>query len=86
MGMEYVPVISMSFSGLEKYSGFKLTPKMILSGFSSLIYGDMILLLKNQTAPYETEKGATDAVVKKWTDELSAQFERKKGSSKNFLL
>ena len=82
MGMEYVPVISMSFSGLEKYSGFKLTPRMILSGFSSLIYGDMILLLKNQTAPYETEKGATDAVVKKWTDELSAQFERKKGSSK----
>ena len=72
----------MSFSGLEKYSGFKLTPRMILSGFSSLIYGDMILLLKNQTAPDETEKGATDAVVKKWTDELSAQFERKKSSSK----
>ena len=29
MGMDYVPVISVSFTGMEKQSGFKITPMMI---------------------------------------------------------
>lgn len=84
-GLEFVPVISVSFSGLEKYSGFKITPRMLFAGFSSLIYGDMLLLLKNQTEPYEIEKGATKRTVEKWITELSRQFEAKKGSSKRAI-
>ena len=81
MGMDYVPVISLSFSGLEKYSGFKFTPAMLLTGIRALIYGDMLLLLKNQTLPYEINKGDTARVVSHWVEELTAQFARRKGLS-----
>ena len=60
MGLSFVPVISVSFAGLEKYSGFKLTVPMLLSGFASVVYGDMLMLLKNQVEPYETNKGDTE--------------------------
>ena len=79
MGMEYVPVISLSFGGYEKYSGFKITPLMILCAMRSVVYGDMLLLLKNQTLPYEVHKGDTEKLVKKWVAELTSQFRRKKG-------
>lgn len=79
MGMEYVPVISLSFAGLEKYSGFKLKPSMLLKAVMALVYGDMLLLLKNQTAPYEVNKGDTRKVVDKWICELTEQFRKNRG-------
>lgn len=81
MGMDYVPVISLNFKGLEKYSGFKITPKMIACGLRSLVYGDMLMLLKNQTLPYEINAGDTDRTVKKWIAEITAQFRQGKGLS-----
>ena len=81
MGMDYVPVISLSFSGLEKYSGFKFTPGMLLTGIRAIIYGDMLLLLKNQTLPYEVNEGDTDRVVSYWIRRLTEQFSRHKGLS-----
>ena len=65
MDMEYVPVISLSFGGYEHYSGFKITPGMMATGIRSLIYGDMLLLLKNQCLPYEQNEGDTRRVVEK---------------------
>lgn len=79
MGMDYVPVISLSFNGFEHYSGFKITPHMIREGLSSLVYGDMLLLLKNQISPYEQNAGDTRKTVTKWTEELTRQFEVGKG-------
>ena len=79
MGMEYVPVISISFAGLEKYSGFKIKLSMILKAAMALVYGDMLLLLKNQTAPYEVNAGDTRRVVDKWIKELTEQFRKNKG-------
>lgn len=81
MGMDYVPVISVSLKGLEKYSGFKITVPIIARGICALVYGDMMLLLKNQTAPYEIHKGDTERVVKEWTARLSDQFRHGKGLS-----
>ena len=63
MGLEDVPVISVSFAGYEKYSGFKITPMMFIAGIRSIVYGDMLLLLKNQCLPYEVNAGDTDEVV-----------------------
>ncbi len=79
MGMDYVPVISISFAGLEKYSGFKIKLSMILKAVMALVYGDMLLLLKNQTAPYEVNAGDTRKVVDKWIKELTDQFRKNKG-------
>ena len=81
MGMEYVPVISLSLGGVEKFSGFRFTPFMLLAGIRAVVYGDMLMLLKNQTLPYEKRAGDTAAVVKKWIDALTDQFARRKGLS-----
>lgn len=81
MGLAFVPVISVSFAGYEKYSGFKLTPKILTESLSSLIYGDMLMLLKNQTEPYEAVIGESDKLVTKWVSEISRQFSKGKGHS-----
>ncbi|MBQ4105844.1 MAG: 2-hydroxyacyl-CoA dehydratase [Clostridia bacterium] len=85
MGMEYVPVISLSMTRLEKYSGFKFTLPMLLKAVMAIVYGDMLLLLKNQTAPYEVNKGDTRRVVEKWIHELTEQFRRNKGLSQKSM-
>lgn len=79
MDMDYIPVISLSFSGMEKQSGFKITPAMLLKGMMAVLYGDMIMLLKNQIMPYEVNKGETAALVENWNKELINQFKHNKG-------
>ncbi len=79
LNMDYVPVISLSFSGYEKYSGFKISPMMFAEGMRSIIYGDMLMLLRNQCLPYEVNEGDTDRVVHTWIDRLLEQFRRGKG-------
>ncbi len=78
-GYGYVPVISLNLSGLEKNSGFKFTPVMAMKFLSCLIYGDLIMLLKNQVKPYEVNAGDTDALVEKWITKLIATFDKGKG-------
>lgn len=78
-GYEKVPVISFNLSGLEKGSSLKLSIPMIVKFVTALCYGDLLMLLKNQTEPYETEKGATEALVDKWVDKLSEQIKRGRG-------
>ena len=85
MGLGFVPVISVSFAGYEKYSGFKITPSMLLPGLSSFIYGDMLMLLKNQVEPYEVNAGETQKLCDKWTEEILLQFSQKKGYHKKSL-
>ncbi len=80
-GYGQVPVISLNLSGLEKNSGFKLKPSMALKALSALIYGDLIMLLKNQVEPYEVNKGETQKLVEKWIADISGLFKQKKGYS-----
>ena len=85
MGMDEVPVISLSLSGVERSPGFRFTPGMMLAAIRAVIYGDMLLLLKNQTLPYEVHEGDTAKVVERWIEELTAQFRRGKGLSRRAL-
>lgn len=73
-GFSHVPVISVNFSKLEKNSGFKLTPKILLRLAAGFIYGDQLMWLANQVKPYELEKGTTDAMVATWITTISQQF------------
>lgn len=79
MDMAYVPVISLSFGGYEKYSGFHITPGMVACAMRSLVYGDMLLLLKNQTLPYEQKVGDTRRTVEKWIARLTDDFRHRRG-------
>jgi len=70
-GLGHIPVISFSIANLEKNPGFKLTISMMMQFVNAVLYGDMLMLLSNQTRPYELYKGETDALVEKWASYLS---------------
>ena len=78
-GLSHIPVISLNLSGLEKNSGFKLTLPMIRKALAVLAYGDLLMLMHNQTRPYEQEAGASRALVDHWTEKLTAMFAEDKG-------
>ena len=80
-GLDYIPVISLNMSGLESASGFKLTLPLVRQMVSSLVYGDCIMHVSNQTRPYEFHKGETDALIERWNDELVDQFNKGSGLS-----
>lgn len=80
-GYPQVPVISLNLSGLEKNSGFKIRISMALKMLSAVIYGDLIMLLKNQVEPYEINKGESEKLTRKWIADISAMMQRGKGYS-----
>ncbi len=80
-GMEQIPVISLNLSFLEHNPGFQITLSMVRKVVAALVYGDELMLLKNQTEAYEVKKGESRQKVEKWTAELSEQFNRGRGLS-----
>ncbi len=76
-----LPVISANLSGLEANPGFQITLPLIRKMIAALIYGDMIMLLANQTRPYEIAQGATERVIENLIERLCSQFEKGRGIS-----
>ncbi len=81
-GMAQVPVISVNVNGIEKHSGFEITVPLMRKMVAAVAYGDLLMLLANQTRPYEVTKGSTDRLVKTWVDTLIGLFAEEKGYSK----
>ena len=73
-GMEDIPVISLNLAGMNSNPGFKITPMMLIQAYTALVYGDLIMLLSNQTRPYEINPGDTDKTVEKWISLLSERY------------
>ena len=69
-GYGYVPVISLNFVGMEKNSGFKLTLPMIRRMMYSVLYGDVVMTLANQTKAREIHKGDAEEKADYWTKKL----------------
>ena len=65
-GMEYIPVISLNFSGLEKNSGFHMPVSMLYRLLMGLLMADMLMLLREQTRPYEKNRGEAEALADQW--------------------
>ena len=85
-GLEYVPVISLNLSGLDKNPGFKVGLKFLIRMIYAMMYCDMIVQMANQCRPYELEQGATQRTIDKWVDELVEQFKDLKGVTKKSFL
>ncbi len=62
-GYDYIPVISLNFSGLEDNPGFVVTPTMFLQVCYSVLLGDLIMLIHNQCRAYEVNKGDSQKAV-----------------------
>jgi predicted nucleotide-binding protein (sugar kinase/HSP70/actin superfamily) len=77
-GFGFVPVISLSF-GMEKNSGFSLSLSLIRRFLGGVVYGDQLMLLSNQTKPYEVNKGETMALVDDWIAKISQMLIEGKG-------
>ncbi len=75
-GMDQVPVISLSTSGIEKNPGFKMTPKMIIRSMMALVYGDIFMRVVYRTRPYEEAPGSVNALHEKWKERCIAHLKR----------
>ncbi len=80
-GLEYVPVISLNLSGLEKNPGFKLSLGFIRKAVYAVFYGDLLMNVANQVRPYEIEPGDTQRAIDECMDMLLEQMNQGKGLS-----
>lgn len=74
-GYGHIPVISFNLSGMEKESAFKITVPMGVRLIQAVLYGDMLMQLRNQCRPYELNPGDTEAMAQKWTDRLTKEMD-----------
>ena len=81
-GLEQVPVLSLNLSFLERNPGFHITLPMIRKFVAAMVYGDALMLLRNQTEAYEVNKGESNAKVAKWSSYLTDQFNHGKAMSR----
>ena len=81
-GLEFVPVISVNLSGLEKNPGWTLTLGMIRKMIYAMIYGDLLVNVANQVRPYELTAGDTDKMLDHWQQTLIDGFQQGKGMSR----
>ncbi|HJJ54853.1 MAG TPA: 2-hydroxyacyl-CoA dehydratase [Methanocorpusculum sp.] len=78
-GLDYVPVISLNLSGLDKQPGFKVTIKLAIKAVFAMMYGDLIVHIANQCRSYEVRAGETDALIEHWTNKIIGMFKEGKG-------
>lgn len=78
-GYSQVPVISFNLSGMEYNSGFTMTYPIIRKCVAGVIYGDLLMLLSNQTRSYEINKGDTQKMIHRWVVEINEQFQNGSG-------
>jgi len=79
-GLEQVPVLSLNISGLESQPGFKLTMPLMQRLLYAVLYGDLLMLLRNQCRPYEVNEGEAQALADKWVRRLTAEMARRRVS------
>ena len=80
-GYPQVPVVSLNFSGLEKDSGFPMTVPLLRKLLAVIYYGDLLVALRAQTEPYETEAGAAEDCQEKWLDTICGWVREDRGWS-----
>ena len=79
-GYEYIPVVSLNASNLEKDSGFKPTLKDLLKIVAAMTYGDELMYLYNKCRSYEANKGDATKLKDEWLNKIIKQFENGKGT------
>ena len=65
-GLSHIPVISLNANGMEKNSGFKLSPQMVAEGIRAVIWGDLMMRCLYRTRPYELVPGSANRLHDRW--------------------
>ena len=71
-GLGHIPVISLNLNGMEKNSGFHVSPAMGLAALRQLVIGDLLMRCLYRTRPYEAVPGSANALHAKWRDIAAA--------------
>ncbi len=72
-GFDFVPVLSLNFAGLDE-NAIHFTVPMVVKAMMAVVYGDLLMLLRNQVIPYECSRGDADRLTEQWTDRLLQSF------------
>ena len=80
-GYGNIPVLSLNFSGLEKESSLPVDLPFLRGLLMAVAYGDLLVALKAQTAPYELHSGDAAAVQERWLGKICDDVRRGKGFS-----
>ena len=73
-GLGYIPVIGLSAQQIEKNSGFKPTFGLADRALKALCLGDLLMRVLYRTRPYEQEKGAANALYRRYADRIKAEL------------
>lgn len=70
-GFGQVPVLALSFQGIEEHPGFEISKlkliKVLNKAIIAMLYGDLIVRLTQATRPYEKIKGSANILKQRWT-------------------
>ncbi len=75
-GYPQIPVIALSFQGIEKSPGFNITIPMLHKCILGMVLGDLLMRVSNETRPYEVMKGSTDLLKDKWIAKLRTWIQK----------
>lgn len=85
LGLEHIPVISLSAGGLEEHPGFNVSLKLLNKGMQALVYGDLLMKVLYRVRPYEIVKGSAIMLYEKYNKLGKAYFSGDKTISFNKL-
>ena len=74
-GFPEVPLLSLNTRGIEKSCALPVGPAMGLRAVAAAFWGDALLLMGNQTRPWEAEPGSVNACIARWEERLSKDLE-----------
>jgi len=73
-GLEEIPVIALSASGIESNSGFHYAPFMLHRGIQAIIAGDVLQNVLLRVRPYEAFPGQANQLYEEWSSRFSRYF------------
>ncbi|MCI9331700.1 MAG: hypothetical protein HFG05_05930 [Oscillibacter sp.] len=75
-GFSQVKLLSLNAGGLESGCALGVTPALALRAVAAAFWGDALMLLENQTRPYEAHRGETDRLAAGWRILLSKDLQK----------
>lgn len=80
--IDYIPVLSFNLLGMEEHPGFKLSKSFFKKAIYCVLYGDLIMNIKNQVLPYAADASSVEQMVDEICTNLEQQISEGKCYSK----
>lgn len=73
-GFARVQLLSLNVRGIAREAALPVTAAMARRAAAAVLWGDSLMLLRNQARPYEALRGETDALWTRWVERLSGEL------------